>query len=72
MNDHEIIKLAIEAGLAKPMDGNQYRINQFAELKKYTDLVVQLERNECAVVCEIAPEPDGKDLAERIRARSNK
>ena len=25
----------------------------------------------CAKVCEDAPEPDGKDLAERIRARSN-
>lgn len=25
----------------------------------------------CASVCENAPEPDGRDLAERIRERSN-
>ena len=29
------------------------------------------EREACAKVCEDAPEPDGRDLAERIRARSN-
>jgi hypothetical protein len=27
------------------------------------------EREACAKVCEDAPEPDGADLAERIRAR---
>jgi hypothetical protein len=27
------------------------------------------EREACAKVCEDAPEPDGRDLAERIRAR---
>lgn len=29
----------------------------------------QTEREACAKVCEDAPEPDGSDLAERIRAR---
>ena len=29
------------------------------------------EREACAKVCEDAPEPDGADLAERIRARGN-
>jgi hypothetical protein len=30
---------------------------------------VQAEREACAIVCDDAPEPDGRDLAERIRAR---
>ena len=29
------------------------------------------EREACAKMCEDAPEPDGADLAERIRARGN-
>jgi hypothetical protein len=29
------------------------------------------EREACAKVCEDAPEPDGRDLAERIRNRGN-
>jgi uncharacterized protein (UPF0216 family) len=31
--------------------------------------MVAIEREACAKVCEDAPEPDGADLAERIRAR---
>ncbi len=30
---------------------------------------IEEEREACAKVCEDAPEPDGADLAERIRAR---
>ena len=30
---------------------------------------IAAEREACAKVCEDAPEPDGADLAERIRAR---
>jgi hypothetical protein len=30
---------------------------------------VLIEREACARLCEDAPEPDGADLAERIRAR---
>ena len=30
----------------------------------------ELAHEECAKACEDAPEPDGRDLAERIRARS--
>ena len=33
------------------------------------DVAVAAEREACAKVCEDAPEPDGRDLAERIRAR---
>jgi hypothetical protein len=32
---------------------------------------IQAEREACAKVCEDAPEPDGRDLAERIRNRGN-
>lgn len=42
---------------------SEVRITEFAKL------VAQHEREACAKVCEDAPEPDGRDLAERIRAR---
>jgi len=32
---------------------------------------IKIEREACARLCEDAPEPDGADLAERIRARGN-
>jgi len=32
---------------------------------------VLIEREACARMCEDAPEPDGADLAERIRTRGN-
>jgi hypothetical protein len=47
MTDHEIIKLAIKAGLAKTMEDNKYRINQFNELKEFVALVEQQERIAC-------------------------
>ena len=37
------------------------------QMKAYAQKCVQLEREECALLCENAPEPDGFDLAERIR-----
>jgi len=36
-----------------------------------TAILIRGERDACASVCENAPDPDGRDLAERIRARSN-
>ena len=45
-----------------------------AEREKWmerTAILIRGEREACAKVCEDAPEPDGRDLAERIRARSN-
>ena len=36
-------------------------------IEKFAELIVQ----ECAKVCEGAPEPDGADLAKRIRAWGN-
>ena len=38
-------------------------------LKKIYKAGVEAEREACAKVCEDASEPDGADLAERIRAR---
>jgi hypothetical protein len=40
-----------------------------AEYKSQIEAAVLAEREACAKVCEDAPEPDGADLAERIRAR---
>ena len=42
---------------------------QIAFLQKFADLIRADEREACAKVCEDAPEPDGADLAKRIRAR---
>ena len=45
---------------------------QLKQLLNHVQLVAALrEREACAKVCEDAPEPDGSDLADRIRARSN-
>jgi hypothetical protein len=41
------------------------------EAQKAMQEAVWAEREECAKVCEEAPEPDGHDLADRIRARGN-
>jgi hypothetical protein len=38
-------------------------------LEAFAELVREDEREARAKACEDAPEPDGKDLAERIRAR---
>ena len=38
-------------------------------LHRFASLIAADEREACAKVCEDAPEPDGADLAERIRAR---
>jgi len=44
-----------------------------AAQRQWTGLreAVEAEREACAKVCEDAPEPDGRDLAERIRNRGN-
>lgn len=38
-------------------------------LMRFANAVASKEREACAKLCEDAPEPDGADLAERIRAR---
>ena len=38
-------------------------------LMQFAKLVADAEREACAMICEASPEPDGLDLADRIRAR---
>ena len=40
-----------------------------AEVLKLVNAAIEQEREACAKLCEDAPEPDGYDLAEKIRAR---
>jgi hypothetical protein len=39
------------------------------DIEHFAALVASAEREACAKVCDDASEPDGADLAERIRAR---
>ena len=63
MNREDIIRMAIEAG----WDAHHAEFD--ARIQTFATLVASAEREACAKVCEDAPEPDGTDLAERIRAR---
>ncbi len=66
MNRDDIMRMAREAGLEEEWiidPGSPERFERFAAL------VSAAEREACAKVCEDAPEPDGQDLADRIRAR---
>ena len=63
MTRKDIIRMAREAGVYGPFMGEDEDLERFAQL------VAEAEREACAKVCEDAPEPDGYDLAERIRAR---
>ena len=38
---------------------------------RFAKLVALHEREACAQLCEASPEPDGLDLADRIRARGH-
>ena len=71
-NREEIIKLAREAGMVV-YEGDQDRVlfegSVIDSLTRFFHMAQAAEREACAKVCEDAPEPDGRDLAERIRAR---
>lgn len=85
MNKEDIIRMANEAGIIHPEMVYQTLERFAALVAKHTLLNLdpnsfmswqegfeagkQTEREACAKVCEDAPEPDGADLAERIRAR---
>ena len=66
MTREDIIRMAREADLQAEYD--DYMLER---LERFAALVAAAEREACAKICEDAPEPDGRDLAERIRARSN-
>ncbi len=62
MTQDEIIFLATQAGIIQPR-------NVIKTLEAFAKLVALHEREACAQLCESSPEPDGFDLADRIRAR---
>ena len=67
-----IIELAKQVGLKRHQEhapGIDGVVGSWADLEAFTELVRADEREACAKLCEDAPEPDGADLAERIRAR---
>jgi hypothetical protein len=64
MNRDDIIRMAREAQMSPSADG-MYWTATLSDLEKFA----AAEREACAKVCEDAPEPDGSDLADRIRAR---
>ena len=66
MTHEELFSLADKVGLGFIRHASDKDIEKFEGLVK---LVAFNEREACAKVCEDAPEPDGAELAERIRAR---
>ena len=50
-------------------EGRSILIIDLLDAYAMANKMVEAEREACAKVCEEAPEPDGADLAERIRAR---
>ena len=68
MTREEIIEMARKVWSA----GDVYVGPSEKTLEEFAALVAAAERSECAKVCEDAPEPDGQDLADRIRARGQK
>jgi len=74
MDRDTIIRLAIEAKLVCDWDGGcasawveGHDLTPY--LERFATLVAAVEREACAKVCEDADEPDGRDLADKIRAR---
>ena len=68
----DTIDMAREANLAKYGNGLREGVAAFIDaLERFEALVRADEREACAKLCEDAPEPDGYDLAERIRERKN-
>jgi hypothetical protein len=68
MTREDIVRMADASGLS--LYGMGKDREQFIDyLECFADLVAQAESEACAKLCEEAPEPDGADLAERIRAR---
>jgi hypothetical protein len=63
MTQEELLALADKAGF----DTSIARPSLRESLVLYGELVAEAEREACAKLCEDAPEPDGCDLAERIR-----
>ena len=68
MTREDIMRMAEASGVEDSLLYEHWRCN-LESMTKFAELVASAEREACAKVCEDAPEPDGADLAERIRAR---
>jgi hypothetical protein len=66
MTQEEVMQIMTDMGLHEGGMANWVADNAWWT---FANVVAQHEREACAKVCEDAPEPDGADLAERIRAR---
>lgn len=67
MTREDIIRMAREAEVTPGLISEKGAY--FARIEHLVELVRAAEREACAKLCEDAPEPDGYDLAEKIRAR---
>jgi hypothetical protein len=68
MTQDEIVMCADASGISLYGMGKD-REKFIHYLKAFAKLVALDEREACAQLCEASPEPDGLDLADRIRAR---
>ena len=68
MTQEEIIEMAKQAN-AGMLHGGGYSLFGTDAIERFAKLVALHEREACAQLCESSPEPDGFDLADRIRAR---
>ena len=68
MTREDIMRMAEASGVEDSLLYEHWRCN-LESMTKFAELVASAEREACAKVCEDASEPDGADLAERIRAR---
>ena len=69
MTQNELIEMIGEAGGYGHNTCEQNEKYFYPFMERFAKLVAEKEREECANLCEDAPEPDGADLAERIRER---
>ena len=68
MTREDIMRMAEASGVEDSLLYEHWRCN-LESMTRFAELVASAEREACAKVCEDASEPDGADLAERIRAR---
>jgi len=66
VTQEELFKLADKAGIGFVRYSGDKNVEK---METFAKLVALHEREACAQLCESSPEPDGFDLADRIRAR---
>ena len=68
MTKEDIMRMAEASGVEDSLLYEHWRCN-LESMTRFADLVAFAEREACAKLCEDASEPDGADLAQRIRAK---